>query len=56
MSEIRTVDIPEKDRPLRDDISMLGQMLGEVLVEQHGAELLKQVEMVRRAAILRREG
>jgi phosphoenolpyruvate carboxylase len=56
VSEIRTVDIPEKDRPLRDDISMLGQMLGEVLVEQHGAELLKQVEMVRRAAILRREG
>jgi phosphoenolpyruvate carboxylase len=35
---------------------MLGQMLGEILVEQHGAELLKQVELVRRAVILRREG
>ncbi len=56
MSEIRSVDIPEKDRPLRDDISMLGQMLGEILVEQHGPELLAQVEQVRRAAILRREG
>ena len=56
MTEIRSVELPEKDRPLRDDISMLGQMLGEVLVEQHGPELLEQVELVRRAAILRREG
>ena len=56
MSEIRKVKLPEKDQPLRADISMLGQLLGEVLVEQHGAELLEQVEMVRRAAIRHREG
>jgi phosphoenolpyruvate carboxylase len=56
VSEIRNVVIPEKDQPLRDDISMLGQMLGQVLVEQHGPQLLEQVELVRRAAILRREG
>ncbi len=56
MSEIRQIDFPAKDQPLRDDVSMLGQMLGEVLVEQHGPELLEQIESVRRAAILRREG
>ena len=32
MSEIRKVKLPEKDQPLRADISMLGQLLGEVLV------------------------
>ena len=56
MNEIRSIDFPEKDQPLRDDVSALGQMLGEVLLEQHGPELLEQVELVRKAAILRREG
>ena len=38
MSEIRKVKLPEKDQPLRADISMLGQLLGEVLVENDGGE------------------
>ncbi len=56
MSEIRKITFPEKDQPLRDDVSLLGRLLGEVMVEQDGEELLRQVEMVRKAAILRREG
>ncbi|MFT5769012.1 MAG: phosphoenolpyruvate carboxylase, partial [Lysobacterales bacterium] len=56
MTEIRSIAFPEKDRPLRDDVSVLGQLLGEVLIEQHGPELLEQVELVRKASILRREG
>ena len=50
MNEFRSIDFPEKDRPLRDDVSVLGQMLGEVLLEQHGPELLEQVEKLSRAA------
>lgn len=55
MSEIRPIDLPEKDLPLRADVSLLGSLLGRMLVEQHGASLLEQVESVRKAAILRRE-
>jgi phosphoenolpyruvate carboxylase len=56
MSELRQVDFPEKDLPLRNDVSLLGQLLGECLVEQHGPEMLERVEMVRIAAIKMREG
>jgi phosphoenolpyruvate carboxylase len=56
MSEIRRVDLPEKDLPLRADVSLLGSLVGEVLVEQHGPELLERVEAVRKASIRQREG
>jgi phosphoenolpyruvate carboxylase len=55
MMEIRTIDLPAKDFPLRADVSLLGSLIGQMLVEQHGPGLLEKVEMVRKAAILRRE-
>lgn len=55
MTEIRQIDFPEKDLPLRADVSLMGQLLGQALVEQHGQELLDQVEAIRTAAITWRE-
>lgn len=40
---------------LRDDVRALGQLLGDVLVEQSGADLLELVERVRGQAIASRE-
>ena len=55
MSDVRQIDLPEKDRPLRADVSLLGSLVGEMLVDQHGPELLERVERVRRTAIVQRE-
>ena len=38
MPDFRRIDIPEKDRPLRADVSLLGTLLGDVLAEQHGVD------------------
>ncbi|MCJ7814451.1 MAG: phosphoenolpyruvate carboxylase, partial [Xanthomonadales bacterium] len=56
MTDIRRIDIPSKDLPLRADVSLLGSLVGAMLVDQHGQDLLDRVERVRKAAIRQREG
>ncbi len=56
VSDIRHIELPEKDQPLRADVSLLGTLVGQVLVDQHGPELLECVEAVRKTAIRQREG
>jgi phosphoenolpyruvate carboxylase len=46
----------EKDEALRQDVHALGQMVGELLIEQGGEALYKTVESARLYAIGRREG
>jgi phosphoenolpyruvate carboxylase len=47
----------DSSAPLRRDIRLLGAILGQVLVEQHGPALLETVERIRRASrAARRDG
>src|SRR5512142_2061287 len=46
----------ERDAALRANVRLLGDLLGRVLVEQEGEELLEAVELVRRLARAGREG
>ncbi|HEY4740434.1 MAG TPA: phosphoenolpyruvate carboxylase [Candidatus Acidoferrales bacterium] len=46
---------PEKESPLRRDVRSLGVLLGRVLVEQGGEQLLEIVEQLRHLLIRRRE-
>jgi phosphoenolpyruvate carboxylase len=52
----RWVSFSEVDEPLREDVSLLGSLLGEVLREQGEAGLYELVEAARTAAIGRRIG
>src|SRR4051794_17130361 len=40
-----------EDAALRDDIRLLGGVLGDVIAEQHGPDVLAAVEQVRRLAV-----
>jgi phosphoenolpyruvate carboxylase len=51
--EARSGDL--KEAPLRRDVRSLGTLLGEVLREQAGEDLFRQVEELRQSAIRRRE-
>jgi phosphoenolpyruvate carboxylase len=44
-------DVPDKDLPLRDDIRLLGRILGETLRGQEGDAIYEIVERVRRCSI-----
>lgn len=51
MAHIRTVA-----QPLRQDVRLLGRLLGEVLIEQEGEALFELEERIRHLAIQRRRG
>ncbi len=57
-AESRRADIhfPPKHAALREDVHALGELIGEMLREQGGVELLDTVEQDRVLAIRRREG
>src|SRR5215469_3256321 len=44
-------EIPDKDLPLRNDIRLLGRILGETLRDQEGEAIFEIVERVRRSSI-----
>jgi len=46
-----STDISSKDLPLRDDVRLLGRILGDTLREQEGEETFLLIENVRRAAV-----
>ncbi|MCA9513901.1 MAG: phosphoenolpyruvate carboxylase [Myxococcales bacterium] len=50
----RETPFDQEDQPLREDVSLLGRMLGEILVEQEGRDFYELVERVRKTAIARR--
>ena len=50
------IDFPPQHEPLREDVSLLGGLVGELLREQCGEALFMQVESARSAAIERRTG
>ncbi|EQD60866.1 phosphoenolpyruvate carboxylase, partial [mine drainage metagenome] len=55
MHDSREAEIRPQDAPLREDVRRLGALVGEMLGEQMGAEFLDTVEVIRAAAIQRRE-
>lgn len=50
------ISFPQKDAELREDVHMLGALVGEIIREQGGDALFEAVESDRQAAIARREG
>ncbi|HEY5759829.1 MAG TPA: phosphoenolpyruvate carboxylase [Steroidobacter sp.] len=50
------ISFPQKDTELREDVHMLGALVGEVIREQGGDALFELVESDRQAAIARRDG
>ena len=41
----------DKDQPLREDIRLLGRLLGDTVREQEGAEVFERVEQIRQLAL-----
>jgi phosphoenolpyruvate carboxylase len=48
---LRSANASEKDVPLREDIRLLGRILGDTVREQEGEEVFELVEQIRQASI-----
>src|SRR5690349_21089620 len=46
-----TSDVPEKDLPLREDIRLLGRLLGDTVREQEGEGVFDIVEKIRQNSV-----
>ncbi len=52
---LRSIDLPDTDKALRDDVNRVGSLVGEILAEQEGEAFFDEVERIRVAAIERRQ-
>ncbi|MBB5206020.1 phosphoenolpyruvate carboxylase [Inhella inkyongensis] len=52
----RPSNAPDKDQPLRDDIRLLGRLLGEVIRDLEGREAFELVERIRQLSVAWRRG
>ncbi|OHC70981.1 MAG: phosphoenolpyruvate carboxylase [Rhodocyclales bacterium RIFCSPLOWO2_02_FULL_63_24] len=46
-----TAAVADKDQPLREDIRLLGRLLGDTVREQEGVAIFERVEQIRRLAL-----
>ena len=51
MTAMKPIDIPDKDEPLREDIRLLGRVLGDTIRKQEGAAVFSIVENIRQTSI-----
>src|SRR6476620_1577960 len=51
MASLDTIEVPEKDLPLRDDIRLLGRVLGDTVREQQGEAVFAVVERIRQTSV-----
>jgi phosphoenolpyruvate carboxylase len=51
MASLNTIEVPKKDLPLRDDIRLLGRILGDTVREQQGEAVFDVVERIRQTSI-----
>ncbi len=51
MPTIDSTDVPDKDLPLRDDIRLLGRILGDTVRNQEGEAVFEIVERIRQTSI-----
>src|SRR6185436_16829402 len=57
MNDIDQGAVLDKDQPLKDDIRLLGRILGDTLREQEGEDTFQLIERIRQTAIrFRKEG